>query len=67
MGSAADSEIIDRIIEIKTELSSVKTILNVHASPDNNTTKAELDTLEENLKKAIKEGKDEQKTAVSIR
>lgn len=62
MGTAADTEVLDRIVEVKKEISTVKTALDTHAKPENNVTNTELTGVKEELKKAIKEGKDEQKT-----
>ncbi|WP_411149768.1 hypothetical protein [Streptomyces sp. A30] len=62
MASGTDADILDKISELKDEISSVKTTLNTHARPENNVTNAELNTAKEELKEKIKAGKDEQKT-----
>ncbi|MDQ1047847.1 hypothetical protein [Streptomyces sp. V4I2] len=62
MASGSDSETLEKIAELKEEISTVKTMLNSHVKPENNVTNSELTTVENNLKNKIKEGKDETKT-----
>jgi hypothetical protein len=62
MGSGSDSDVLDRIAELKEELGVVKTTLNTHVKPENNVTDKELNEAKGELKEAIKQGKDEQKT-----
>ncbi|MGP2441697.1 hypothetical protein [Streptomyces sp. JW3] len=61
MGSNSDADILEKIAEIKTAISAVSTTLNSHVDPKNNVTNAELTTAKDELKEAIKQGKDEQK------
>jgi uncharacterized coiled-coil DUF342 family protein len=62
MASGSDSDVLDKIAELKDEISSVKTTLNTHVKAKNNVTNAELNTVRDELKEAIKQGKDEQKS-----
>ncbi|WP_320784700.1 hypothetical protein [Streptomyces sp. CRN 30] len=61
MGSDSDAGILEKIAELKTAISTVTTTLNSHVDPKNNVTDAELTTAKNELKEAIKQGKDEQK------
>ncbi|GKQ35654.1 hypothetical protein [Streptomyces sp. A012304] len=62
MATGSDSDVLDKIAEIKDEISTVKTTLSTHVKSKNNVTNAELNAVKDELKEAIKKGKDEQKT-----
>ena len=62
MASGSDSEILEKIAELKTEISTVKSTLNTHVKPENHVSDDEFAAGKADIKKAIKEGKDETKT-----
>ncbi|MET8166946.1 hypothetical protein ABZT34_22285 [Streptomyces sp. NPDC005329] len=62
MASGSDAEILEKIADLKDEISTVKTTLNSHVKPEYNVTDQELDKAKNEIKEAIKQGKDETKT-----
>ncbi|MFJ8106765.1 hypothetical protein [Streptomyces sp. NPDC096132] len=62
MASGSDSQVLDRIAELKDEISKVKTTLNTHVLDANNVTDKELTAAKDEIKEAVKKGKDETKT-----
>lgn len=59
----AEADILEKIADIKKDISTVNATLNTHVKPGNNLTNSEFDKGKKEIVDAVKKGKDEQKNA----
>ncbi|WP_329338064.1 hypothetical protein OG252_21810 [Streptomyces sp. NBC_01352] len=62
MASTSDTETLEKIAELKADISAVNTTLNTHVKSGNQLTDGEFEKGKKEIVDAVKKGKDEQKT-----
>ncbi|MGW0823340.1 hypothetical protein [Streptomyces sp. NPDC002845] len=62
MASGSDAEILEKIADLKADISTVNTTLNTHVKPSNNVTDKQFEDGKKEIIDQVKKGKEEQKT-----